>query len=157
MFDTKGRTFVIATLTLLSVTLLGCAPAGQPSPTAEPEPTSAPAPGDVVQGVAVVESLDVLILESFPVQVQAVVRGNLPDGCTTLDQVTTTREENLFRIELTTQRPADAICTEALVPFEEVVPLDVLGLPAGEYTVDANGVTATFALDIDNVLPEPTP
>ncbi len=91
MFDTKGRTFVIATLTLLSVTLLGCAPAGQPSPTAEPEPTSAPAPGDVVQGVAVVESLDVLILESFPVQVQAMVRGNLPDGCTTLDQVTTTR------------------------------------------------------------------
>ncbi|NLF14167.1 MAG: hypothetical protein GX597_20480 [Anaerolineaceae bacterium] len=103
------------------------------------------------------ESIDVLIMESFPVQVNAVVRGTLGDGCTTLDPVTTTREGNTFRIRLTTQRPAEAVCTLALEAFEEVVSLDVLGLPAGVYTVDANGVTETFALAIDNVPAEPAP
>jgi len=142
---------VVGAVALLALELLGCAPAAQPSP------TPVPGPGGVIKGEPNVESIDVLILESFPVQVQAMVQGTLGDGCTTLDEVTTTREENLFRIRLTSQRPADAICTQALVPFEEVVALDVVGLPAGQYTVDANGVTATFELAIDNVLPEATP
>ena len=153
MFHRDGKMFIIAAVALLAVALIGCGPAVQPSPTPEPAPSS----GDVIQGVPAVESVDVLILESFPVQVHAVVRGTLADGCTTLDQVTTTREGNVFQIQLTTQRPADAVCTQALVPFEEVVALDVVGLPAGEYTVEAEGVTATFTLDIDNVLPDATP
>jgi inhibitor of cysteine peptidase len=144
-------TLAVAAVALLALALLGCGGAVRPSPTPEP------APGKVIKGEPAVESLDVLILESFPVQVHAVVRGSLADGCTTLDPATTTRQGNLFRIQLTTQRPADVMCTEALVPFEEVVALDVGGLPAGEYTVDANGVQATFVLAVDNVLPEATP
>jgi inhibitor of cysteine peptidase len=42
------------------------------------------------------------------------------------------------------------VCTQALVPFEETIPLDVEGLLAGEYTVNVNGVMATFTLDVDN-------
>ena len=38
------------------------------------------------------------------------------------------------------------------VPFEDTIPLDVYDLPAGAYTVDVNGVTNTFTLDVDNVL-----
>ena len=50
------------------------------------------------------------------------------------------------------------MCTEALVPYEQAVPLDVAGLPAGVYTVTVNGVSDTFELAVDNVLPtEPTP
>ncbi|RPI50641.1 MAG: hypothetical protein EHM56_10565 [Chloroflexi bacterium] len=151
MFGEKRRMLVAGAMALLALALLGCGPAARPSP------TPAPGPGGVIRGEPTVESLDVLILESFPVQVNVVVRGALGDGCTTLDEVTTTREGNLFRIRLTSQRPADAVCTLALVPFEEVVPLDVVGLPAGQYTVDANGVTETFELAIDNALPEATP
>ena len=40
--------------------------------------------------------------------------------------------------------------TQALVLFEEMIPLEVRGLPAGEYRVVANGVAATFRLDVDN-------
>ena len=143
------RMILVGVLALLVAAALACGPA--------PEPTPTPGPGGVIRGVPAVESVDVLIMESFPVQAQAVVRGTLGDGCTTLDEVTTTREGNVFRLRLTSQRPADAVCTLALVPFEEVVPLDVEGLPAGRYTVDANGVMATFDLAVDNVLPASTP
>ncbi|HSJ54705.1 MAG TPA: hypothetical protein VLC52_13275 [Anaerolineae bacterium] len=151
MSSGKHRTLVVGAVALLALALLSCGPAAQPSA------TPAPGQGDVIRGEPVVESIDVLIMESFPVQVNAVVRGTLGDGCTTLDEVTTTREGNTFLIRLTSQRPAEAVCTLALMPFEEVVPLDVVGLPAGQYTVDANGVTETFELAIDNVLPEATP
>jgi len=38
-----------------------------------------------------------------------------------------------------------------LAPFEEIIPLEVYGLPAGTYTVDVNGVQATFDLEVDNI------
>jgi len=151
MLDGKRTILMAGAMALLAVFLSACGSA------AGPEPTSTSGAGGVIKGEAVVESVDAQILESFPVQVHAVVRGTLGDGCTTLDEVTTTREGNTFLIRLTTERPADAVCTQAVVPFEEVVPLDVVGLPAGQYTVDANGVTTTFELAIDNILSEPTP
>jgi hypothetical protein len=111
----------------------------------------------VTIGQANVESVEIQLLESFPVQVNLLVKGNLPDGCTELDQVNVTFDEasNTFNVEVTTQRPADAMCTEALVPFEETIPLDVHGLPAGTYTVEVNRVTDVFTLNVDNVAPEP--
>lgn len=111
-----------------------------------------PTASDVeVAGEARVESIEILMLESFPVQVNVVARGNLPDGCTRIDQISEERVGNEFRITITTVRPADAVCTEALVPFEEVISLDVYGLEAGVYAVDVNGVTGTFELAVDNV------
>jgi inhibitor of cysteine peptidase len=87
------------------------------------------------------------------VQVNAIAKGNLPDGCTEIDQALQQRTGNAFEVILTTRRPADAMCTMAIVPFEETIPLDVLGLPAGDYTVTVNGVSATFTLAVDNQLP----
>ena len=119
-----------------------------------PTPTSPPVSpeGEVTTGLALVDTIDILIMESFPVQVRVVIRGNLTDGCTRLDPAQVTRSDNTFHIELTTRRPVAGECTEALVPYEENVSLDVAGLPAGEYTVEANGVTGIFTLAVDNVL-----
>ena len=107
----------------------------------------------VVAGKARVESIEILILESFPVQVMVLARGNLPDGCTRIDRIEKGRdvEKRILWVEMTTARPRDALCTQALVPFEENIALDVLGLPASTYTVDVNGVTGTFTLTVDNV------
>jgi inhibitor of cysteine peptidase len=119
--------------------------------------TSTPMPGDqggeVITGQARVEEIEILILESFPVQVNVVARGNLPDGCTTIDQTEEKREGNTFLVTITTVRPPDRACTEALVPFEEVISLDVAGLAAGTYTVDVNRVRDTFELAVDNKAP----
>jgi inhibitor of cysteine peptidase len=142
---TYGRTLWALTL---AIVLLAAACA----PTQEPEST--PSEGEVVRGLARVESIEILILESFPVQVQVRAQGNLPDGCTTIDETLQERSGNTFVVKVTTARPKGALCTEALVPFETTIALDVLGLEAGTYTVTVNGVGGTFTLDVDNVAPE---
>ena len=103
-------------------------------------------------GRAQVDEVRIQILESFPVQVEVLISGNLPDGCTEIDQVEQRfePEENTFWVEITTLRTTDDACAQVLVPFEETVSLDVYGLPAGTYTVDVNGTQETFTLDVDN-------
>jgi inhibitor of cysteine peptidase len=110
---------------------------------------------DLGSKLAQVEGVQAVILESFPVQVHAVVRGNLADGCTEIDQIEQNRdiEDKRFEVTITTSRDPDKICTQALVPFEETVPLDVRDLPKGVYTVDVNGVQASFELQQDNQIP----
>jgi inhibitor of cysteine peptidase len=101
---------------------------------------------------ASVESIELLQLESFPVQVNAVLRGNLPDGCTEIEHVEQNLRGNVFELKVITRRPKDAMCTMALAPFEERVALEVNGLAAGEYTVRAGEQEASFRFDVDNIL-----
>jgi len=96
-----------------------------------------------------VDELTLNIMESFPVQVNAVVRGNLADGCVILDGIEATREGNIFTLEINARSEGE-ICTMALVPFEEIVSLEVEGLPAGVYTVVIEDLSATFTFDVDN-------
>ena len=121
------------------------APAVPETPTAEIG-TGETSPDVLDTGTAVVENLEVRFLESFPVQVQAVVSGYLPDGCTTITSVEALNAGTTFRIRMTTERPADAMCTMAVMKFEEVVPLETAGLPAGTYDVRVNDLMATFEL-----------
>ena len=118
--------------------------------------TPPPTDGEYSYGQdAIVESLEVILLESFPLQAQVRVSGNLPDGCTELHEISVEQQGQEFILTLTTRRPSgDVACTEALVPFEEVVALDIQGLDAGTYTVIAQDEQATFTLDVDNVIPE---
>ncbi len=107
-----------------------------------------------IQGKAQISSLTIDIAESFPLQVFARVSGNYPDGCTSIDsaipRVDSTKK--LIEIVITTKRPREDMCTEALVPYTYSVTLPVTGLSAGTYTVLANGVTEMFILPSDNSL-----
>jgi len=109
-----------------------------------------------IYGSATVEEIDIRILESFPVQVHVTASGYLPDGCTVINENATTvqREGNTFNVYVETMRPKEAICTEALVPFEQNIPLDVYGLGKGTYIVNVNGVEGTFELSMDNIMQE---
>ena len=149
----KIFTLIVALAVLL---VAACAP--QTEPTAQPggnNPTTEPTPEatEMIEANAYIDSIDVLIMESFPVQVAAMVSGNLQDGCTAIESVSASHEGNTFTIDIQATRPADAICTQALVPFEERVSLDVLGLEAGDYTVVFGDASASFTLDMDNSLP----
>jgi len=139
--------------------LAACNQAGQQAaatPTTAAVAT-APVSGEPSRGQAMVHGIEVQMLESFPVQVNVVARGDLPDSCTQVDEVISQRTDDVFRVAITTLRQPGAICTQALVPFEENVALDVAGLPAGTYEVSVNGVTDSFTLATDNVLQqEPT-
>lgn len=120
----------------------------------ECEPGMGPLPpeGDADQATDVyVDALKLNIMESFPIQVNATVSGNLADGCVVLDDIEVTRDEDTFTLEFETHSEGD-VCTQALVPFEETVNLDVEGLPAGMYTVVAGDVSETFTFDVDNTI-----
>jgi inhibitor of cysteine peptidase len=111
---------------------------------------------DAGRGNVTVEAIELLVMESFPVQVAAIVRGNLRDGCVVLDGISVVRNENRIVLEFETHREGD-FCTQALVPFEERVTLDVLGLRAGTYAVRAGDVSAEFTLPVDNGLSDDEP
>ena len=132
---------VLLIIALLAIMVSGCT-----------GPTS---PGDQDDAEVRVDSIDILTLESFPVQIQAVLKGTLRDGCVQIDDVTVTREGNTFKLALVTSRLENARCTDERQPFEQNVPLDVVGLPAGTYTVNAGDVSATFELAVDNTLEQP--
>lgn len=148
MLNLKRNTLPLLVALVAATLLAACGT----TPTATPEPAPRPTvgAGGVIEGEANVGSIDILILESFPVQVNVVATGTLPDGCTEIDQVLAERKGDTFDVTITTSRPAGAKCTLAIVPFEETIALDVAGLEAGTYTVDVNGVSRTFTLDVDN-------
>lgn len=132
---------LLSVITILAIIASGCvAPA---------------APGDADEEPVAVDSIDILILESFPVQVHAVLRGTTRDGCIMIDDVDVTRQGNAFELAIVSSRLDNARCSDERQPFEENVPLDVYGLPAGTYTVIAGELRETFELAVDNVPQEP--
>jgi inhibitor of cysteine peptidase len=98
--------------------------------------------------IASIDSVDVLLLESFPVQVQAVIKGTLPSACAEIDGIYVERDKETYRITISTSHPVASVCTQVKVPFEKTVSLDVVDLPVGTYTVDVYGKTAEFTLNI---------
>lgn len=114
---------------------------------------------NVVIGSAVVEEIDVMKLESFPIQVNVLARGYTPDGCTTLGDIKQSYANNKFTIKIESKKPLDAEnCTQVIMPFEKTISLNgVSGLPKGSYTVDVNGVTGGFMLEMDNFISETDP
>jgi len=101
-------------------------------------------------GLAPVNEIEIVIFELFPVQIDVIARGNLPDPCTEISEVLQEREGNTFFVTIKTYR-SPGLCIQVLAPFEEIISLDVYGLPAGAYTVDVNGVQDTFDLKVDNI------
>jgi inhibitor of cysteine peptidase len=127
----EGRTGRAA-LPLALVALVACSSSG-PS-------------DDVIVRPATITSVDVLILESFPVQVNARVQGELGDGCTELLPVRQRRTGNEITLRFDTERLVDAICTQILRTFDQTVPL-AGAFPPGRYLLRVNQVEARFDVD----------
>jgi inhibitor of cysteine peptidase len=146
----KKRTHFWGIVLLSALLLSAC----QAAPATQQPPTETPGEIKYVYGnTATVESISVLLLESFPLQARAVITGFVPDGCTELDEITVEYQDGTFLLTLTTRKPeGDIVCTEAIVPFEESVPLEIAGLKAGTYKVIAQDQSTEFSLDMDNVL-----
>ncbi len=144
----------LAVALLLAALATACGPllgAGGERPPAIPVlPTATPGSSGTVRELATVERIEILTLESFPVQVQVRAFGSLPDSCTTIQESTQLRDGQVFSVSIFTERPGEAACAQVLQPFEETIPLDVAGLKAGNYSVHVNGVFGGFTLAADN-------
>lgn len=158
--STRALSFRGMAISLLIIALAfvvsGCLPTranARPGTGQQPTPAVEPGTGEpVAGGRAYIDSVEIQLLESFPLQAQAIITGNLSDGCTTIDEIRQERTDDTFTLTVVTTRPADAMCTEALVPFAETVSLEILGLSAGDYTVTVGEQTVSFSLATDNAL-----
>ncbi|MEE8121109.1 MAG: hypothetical protein V3T55_06240 [Anaerolineales bacterium] len=133
---------------LTMVLLTGCAPGAFKD---SPAPKGS---GEVIHGEAVVENVEIVFLESFPLGVHSIASGYLPDPCTEIDEVSVVRDGSHFEVLITTLREAEVMCIQVIEEFEQNIPLDVYGLPAGDYTVTVNGIEAEFTFLQDNSIPE---
>jgi hypothetical protein len=92
-----------------------------------------------------ISAVDVRVLESDPVQVEAVVAGDLADSCTEVGAITQEREGTTVTVTIAVTRPADAICAAVITPVEQTISLDG-DFPPGEYTLNVNDQTVTFSV-----------
>jgi hypothetical protein len=93
-----------------------------------------------------IDSVDVQILESVPVQVKARVQGTIGDGCSELESVTQERTGNEITITILRRRPKDAFCTQIAKLYDETLTLGG-EFPSGSYVLRVNDVEKTFQVD----------
>jgi hypothetical protein len=143
----------IASVSLIA--LAACVPAINLTviPTSTPQAIQT----QMVSREAQVQSVEIQMTNTTPVQVNAVVRGNLTESCATLGESQMQYDSNTFQITLYTLSPADRGCAQVTSPFETTIALPATDLSAGSYTVIANGVSAVFTLPVENAAPNPNP
>jgi inhibitor of cysteine peptidase len=97
-------------------------------------------------GEAIIERVDVRILETNPVQIEAVIRGQLPDSCSLIQDAGVGVVGNVFNIRLTTARQLNQRCIQVFTPFEQIVRLGSPEPAAGTYEVHVGQVVESFTL-----------
>ena len=99
-----------------------------------------PQPGDLAltRGAALIDSTDLLVMESYPVQIILALKGSLPTPCNQLRVVVNPPDqENQIQVEVYSVIDPGQICVQVLEPFEVNVGLG--SFPAGHYSVWVNG------------------
>jgi hypothetical protein len=146
----KSR-FVTLLAIFIGLILTGCSPVlslgGVPIVYPSPVPQTA-------SREAQVQSVQLQVSSGEHPQVNAVVRGNLSESCAVLGQSEVQAAGNTFQIKVLAVSLADRGCAPAVTPFETTIPLNTAGLPAGTYTVIANGASAVFT--VPPAVPTPT-
>jgi hypothetical protein len=119
-----------------------------PEPTATTQPTATPeAPRLQIDDVFFSPP------EPFNGWVMITVVGTLPDGCTEIKDIRSSREDDGYHLSIETARPEGAACTQAVVPFREVIRVDTGSIGAGTYRVFVEGQAYTFTFDQDFSVP----
>ena len=112
-------------------------PAGPKPPAADFPTTEAPAP---------IESLDVLVLESYPPQYILAVTSGLPNGCARFGGYEVTRDGDTILVAVTNLVPADegTICTDVCGVARHNISLGSDFQSGTTYTILVNGLPKTF-------------
>ncbi len=103
-----------------------------------------PGDGSGIEGRVFVSGTEILLLESFPVQVRLVVRGDVPTPC---HEVRWNVEDNgeTISVRLYSVLRDGQVCTQVLSPFELAIPLG--DFTEGKRTVTVNGsVVGEFSI-----------
>lgn len=144
-------TVLVSILMVAVLALSGCAAIitsaeGGPS---EPVVEEVPAVEDGSMRPIAVQHVQVEVGIGSPIPVDVVVSGEWPGLCAQLAQVTMARGDFDFEYELLAT-PEETGCPPDMLglPFLLRIPLNVVELAEGTYTVSVNGVEATFEVPV---------
>lgn len=103
------------------------------------------------------DGVEAEIIDSFPTQVFLKIRGHLANGCLAVGEIHQRLKNNRFEITVnavsTVSDEGGVVCTQALIPFEKMVSLQVYGLSRGIYSYIVNGEReGSFELIEDNII-----
>ena len=113
----------------------------------DPPATGTPAeepPYETEEVLAPIESVDVIVRESFPPQYVAVVTSGLPSGCAAFHSIEVERDGDTFSVTVLNTMPApgqDIACTMIYGYIENSVQLEGEFVSGTEYTVVVNSDT----------------
>jgi hypothetical protein len=94
--------------------------------------------GNLTQGNVFIDRSELLIMESYPIQVALLLEGSLPTPCNQLRVVAKLLEEqSRIQVDVYSVTDPEQICAQVLEPFE--VNIGLGSFPAGHYTVWVNG------------------
>jgi hypothetical protein len=97
-----------------------------------------------------VDDVTVEVGVGSPIPVQVIVNGNLPDSCAQVEHMRQAQDGSHFGITLSTIPSSAEGCVQDTLPFRILIPLNIVNLPAGSYTVDVNGSPASFEISTGN-------
>lgn len=95
---------------------------------------------ETFRSLTVIENVEALLLESFPVQINLQVSGYQPDGCDFPVQVEQRREGNQVFVEIYRDVPLAVMCPAMLLEYNETIHLEG-GFESGTYTIYVNDQT----------------
>jgi hypothetical protein len=141
-------------LATLSIIITACAAPTEPpaspstSPTMPPVPTSIPPQnGDLVpspadstlsRGEAHLDSVELLTMESFPLQFTLALKGGMPNPCHHLRVAVSPPDvQNKIDVDVYTVVDPTAICAQVIQEFD--VNFQLGSYPTGHYTLFVNG------------------
>jgi hypothetical protein len=142
----------LAFIALLLILLLNaCSPAAIVSSTGtQPAPAAASVAVPGGYQAVPVDDVQAEVGVGSPIPVQVIVSGNLPDSCAQVELMRQKQAGSHFSILLSTIPSAAKGCVPDTLPFKILIPLNVVNLPAGSYTVDVNGSPAAFEISTGN-------
>lgn len=111
-----------------------------PNPSVPMENPFAPKPADagLLRSEAYLETSELRVMESYPLQFALILKGSLPTPCHHLRAAVSPPDaENRINVEVYSVANPDEICIQILQPFEASIPLG--SFPAGRYTLWVNG------------------
>jgi len=161
-----SRTLLLPLILIFSALLAACqtptlvAPAETPQPGGAPVATLESGAGDGLELTSdlrpiAVSQVGVEVGIGSPIPVHAVVSGEWPDLCAQLAEITQRFDDYTIRVTLLASA-ADPACPPDYLglPFRIDLPINVVELPEGTYTVVVNGVSATFDVPVTPALAE---
>lgn len=117
-----------ARLLILTLFIAACTPAAPPDQSGED------------RGPIYIAEAQLLIMESFPVQISLQITGELPTPCDELvSSIAQPDAQNRIKVQLGSIPNSPAPCIQVLEPFSISLPINMQGAADGIYSVWLNG------------------